>query len=67
MKILWLALMVVGLWLGVARGQGCSQCRESLGQTPERTRLAYRHGIEVLVLAVGCVAGATLVVVRRFR
>ncbi len=67
MKLVCVAVVGVGLCFGAARGQGCSQCRESVGQTPERTRLAYRRGIEVLVLAVGCVAGATVVVVRRFR
>lgn len=67
MKPVWVAVAGLGLWVGAARGQGCSQCRESVGQTPERTRAAYRHGIEVLVGAVACVAGATVVVVRRFR
>jgi hypothetical protein len=65
--MVWAVVVGLGLWVGAARGQGCSQCRESVGQTPERTRLAYRRGIEVLVGAVVCVAGATVVVVRKFR
>jgi hypothetical protein len=52
---------------GTARAQGCSQCREAVGQTPNATQRAYRHGIEVLVAAAVCVCGATAVVVRRFR
>jgi hypothetical protein len=52
---------------GSAHAQGCSQCREAVGQTPSGTQRAYRHGIEVLVAAAVLVFGATVVVVRRFR
>jgi hypothetical protein len=50
-----------------ARGQGCSQCREAVGQPPARTQQAYRRGIEVIVLAAGGVCAATVLVARRFR
>jgi hypothetical protein len=53
--------------MGSAYGQGCNQCRESVGQTPLRTQAAYRHGIEVMVAAAACVCGATVLVARRFR
>jgi hypothetical protein len=51
---------------GAAYAQGCNQCRENVAQTAPATRRAYRHGIEVLALAAGCVCGSTLMVARRF-
>ena len=56
---LWLAGAALGLVMTAgAAGQGCSQCREQVGQTAARTQQAYRRGIGVLMLGVGCVAGA---------
>ena len=51
----------------IAHAQGCSQCKESVGQTPARTQKAYRESIALMVVAAGCVCGATFVVTRRFR
>jgi hypothetical protein len=59
-------LLFLAFSLG-ARGQGCSQCRDQVGQTPERTQQAYRRGIGVLIAAVGLVCGATVLVARTFR
>ncbi|ADW68553.1 hypothetical protein [Granulicella tundricola] len=51
----------------VLYGQGCSQCREAVGQTPARTQVAYRRGITFMMLAgAGVFAGAVLAM-RRFR
>lgn len=66
MKWVWGLLLAMALG-GTARAQGCSQCREAVGQTPAQTQRAYRRGIFVLVAAVGCLCGATVVVIRRFR
>jgi hypothetical protein len=61
-------LLLAGFSIALsAKAQGCSQCREAVGQTPARTQQAYRRGIEVLVLAAGCVCAATMVTVQRFR
>ena len=65
------ALLAMVLFLAAiarpATAQGCSQCRESVGQTPARTQQAYRRGIVVMVLAGAVVFTSTLVVLRRFR
>jgi hypothetical protein len=64
----WLPVVLLAVALGAdARGQGCSQCREAVGQTPAATQRAYRRGIGVLLAAVACVCGATVVVIRQFR
>ncbi len=62
-------LLTLGMVLGTApaSGQGCSQCRESVGQTPLRTQRAYREGISVLVVAATFICGATVLMIRRFR
>lgn len=62
-----LVLVIFALATTPAHPQGCAQCRESIGQTPARTQQAYRHGIEVLVLAAGTLFIASIVVIRRFR
>jgi F0F1-type ATP synthase membrane subunit c/vacuolar-type H+-ATPase subunit K len=67
MKGWWLGIALGLALCGSAGGQGCSQCRESVGQTPERTQRAYRRAIVVMVVAAGCVCGATVMAVRRFR
>ena len=48
-------------------GQGCSQCREAVGQTPARTQQAYRRGIAVLMVAGIALFAGTIAGVRRFR
>ena len=50
-----------------AHPQGCSQCRESIGQTPIRTQTAYRRAITLMVIASGSVFTAGVVLLRRFR
>jgi len=50
-----------------ARAQGCSQCRESIGQTPIRTQTAYRRAITLMVIASASVFTAGVVLLRRFR
>ena len=61
--------LTLGLLLGTvtALSQGCSQCRESVGQTPPRTQKAYREAISVLAVAATFVCGATVLMIRRFR
>jgi hypothetical protein len=67
MRWLCLVLLLTGISAGTAHAQGCSQCREAVGQQPVATQKAYRDGILVLLGAVAAVCGATLLVVRRFR
>ena len=62
-----LLLLFVLLGADGAFGQGCSQCRESVGQTPLKTQQAYRRGIAVMVVAGAAVFAGTLVGVRKFR
>jgi hypothetical protein len=62
-----LALLLAALSTATAHPQGCSQCREAVGQQPAATQKAYRDGIFVLLGAVALVCGATVVVIRRFR
>jgi len=62
----------MGLFLAVclahpAHSQGCSQCREAVGQTPARTQTAYRRGILIMVSAGATVFAAGLITLRRFR
>ena len=62
------ALFVLALLLpATAHSQGCSQCRETIGQTPAKTQTAYRRAIVLLVVAGGGVFGAALVALKRFR
>lgn len=61
--------VAVLLWAGCvgAQAQGCSQCRETVGQTPARTQTAYRRAILLLVGAGAAVFGAGVVVARKYR
>ena len=65
MKLLLALVLLLGSLS--AEAQGCSQCREAVGQTPARTQQAYRRGIIVLVLAGAGVFGMSLLAIRRFR
>jgi predicted RecA/RadA family phage recombinase len=67
MKRLLLGAMLSIAISAAAHGQGCSQCRDQVGQTPQRTQQAYRRGIVVLIAAVGVICGATVLVARRYR
>jgi hypothetical protein len=63
-----LALVLAGLWLSSrVEAQGCSQCRETVGQTPPAVQAAYRRGIAALMVAGVLVCGSCFLVVRRFR
>jgi hypothetical protein len=50
-----------------AQAQGCSQCREAVGETPAATQAAYRRAIAVMLAAGTTVFAAALVSFRRFR
>jgi hypothetical protein len=50
-----------------AHAQGCSQCREAVGETPAATRAAYRRAIIVMVAAGTTIFAAALITFRRFR
>jgi hypothetical protein len=50
-----------------AHPQGCSECRESVGQTPTRTQTAYRRAILLMVVASGSIFTAGVVILKRFR
>ncbi len=50
-----------------ASAQGCSQCRETVGQTPVRTQTAYRRAILLMVFAGGSIFTAGIFVLRRYR
>ncbi len=66
----WRLLPCVLLLLGgsvAAHAQGCSQCRETVGQTPARTQQAYRRGIEVMVVSGAAVFAGGVAAMRRFR
>ena len=67
--MLRLAMLGAVLLMGQAasHAQGCSQCRETVGQTPARTQQAYRRGILLLIAASSCVFLTTLVAIRRLR
>jgi hypothetical protein len=62
-----LGLLTVLSFALPGHAQGCSQCREAVGQTPARTQTAYRRAIVVLAIAGGGVFTAGLVVLKRFR
>ena len=47
--------------------QGCSQCREAVGQTPARTQAAYRRAIALMVVAGSSIFTAALFTLKRFR
>jgi len=50
-----------------ARSQGCSQCREAVGQTPARTQTAYRNAIILMLAAGSIVFAGALLTLKRFR
>ena len=62
-------LLLAAMFLTPAaiNAQGCSQCRETMGQAPARTQNAYRRAIILMVVAGSSVFGAGLVALRRFR
>ena len=62
-----LALMLMMACAGTARAQGCSECREQVGQSPARTQTAYRRAITLMVVAGGGIFAAGVVAMRRFR
>ncbi len=47
--------------------QGCSQCREAVGQAPARTQAAYRRAIALMVVAGSGIFTAALFTLKRFR
>ncbi len=51
----------------LAHAQGCSQCREAVGQTPARTQRAYRRAITLMTFAGGTIFVGSIVAFRRFR
>ena len=62
--------LVVLIILGCAtpaHPQGCSQCRETIGQAPARTQLAFRHAITAMMVAASSVFLASIFVFKRFR
>jgi hypothetical protein len=67
MRRLVLLAVLTGLSAMPATGQGCSQCREAIGQTPARTQAAYRRAILVLVGAGATIFTGVVVALRRFR
>ena len=50
-----------------AHSQGCTQCRETMGQTPARTQSAYRRAITLMTVAGSTVFLASLFALKRFR
>jgi hypothetical protein len=50
-----------------AHAQGCSQCRDAVGETPAATQAAYRRAIIVMVAAGTTIFAAALITFRRFR
>ena len=62
-----IALAAALLSSAYAGAQGCSQCRETVGQGPAATQQAYRRGIAVLMVAGAVVFAGGFAVIRRFR
>jgi len=67
LKRVLLLLMLAGAGAPGVHAQGCSQCREAVGETPAATQAAYRRAIAVMVAAGTTVFAAALVTFRRFR
>lgn len=67
--ILWssFALMTLLACTSLAHAQGCSQCRETIGQAPRQTQAAYRHAITAMTVAAGTLFLASIFVLKRFR
>ncbi len=53
--------------LGMARGQGCSQCRDTVSQTNQAVQASYRGAIAGMITAAAGVVTAGVLVLRRFR
>ncbi len=68
MKLFQSALLCIAILLpATALAQGCSQCAQTIGQTPPSTRAAYRKAIIVMVIAGTTVFAAGIIAIRRFR
>ena len=50
-----------------ATPQGCTQCRDNTAATPPRTQAAYRHAIEMMVVAAGSIFLATVFMLKKLR
>lgn len=57
----------LSLWCCAAFGQGCSQCRDTVAQTPPGVQASYRDAIGVIMGGVSVVLGAGFWVFRRLR
>ncbi len=69
-RLLLSAGLAVSMFPGLpfaASAQGCSQCREAVGQTPPRTQAAYRAAIVVMVTGGASVFGVGILLLRRYR
>ena len=63
----WLVLLLCLLSVSYAGAQGCSQCREAVGQSPAAVQRGYRRGILCMVIAAGTLGTASALTLRRFR
>lgn len=52
---------------GLARAQGCAQCRDNTASTSPATQGAFRHSIELMSTAAFAFFAGTFVVIRRLR
>lgn len=50
-----------------AVGQGCSQCRDNVEQTPPQVRSAYRHAIELMAGSAAFLFGGVILFASRLR
>ena len=50
-----------------ARGQGCSQCRDTVSQTNPAVQSSFRLAIGIMLGSVLAIGTAGVVVIRRFR
>lgn len=48
-----------------ARAQGCVQCRDNTAATSPATQRAYRHAIEMMIVAAGGIFVVTLFLLKR--
>ncbi|MBS1815676.1 MAG: copper resistance protein CopC [Acidobacteria bacterium] len=60
-------LTVLLLAASHARAQGCSQCRDSVAQTPAAVRAAYRQAIGMMAGGAVALFTGVFLVARRFR
>jgi hypothetical protein len=47
--------------------QGCAQCRDNAAATPPQTQTAYRHAIELMVIAAGSIFLTGIVLLKKQR